>query len=431
MPADQLVAARPGDVGADRRFFFGWLVVAAGFVGMIFGPASVLIYSFGIFVGPLESQFGWTRAQISIGASIIVLLSVLTQPLQGALIDRYGVRRVVLPSIPIFSGALALFYFLNGDIRMLYLAYAAVTICGLALWNGSYNKAVAAWYDRKLGLAMGVLGAGQGVGAAAVPAVCQALVMNFGWRGAYVGLALITLVFSLLFCIPFLYDKPSDKNQLPDGARPGTATPGAARLAAMSYSFGESIRQPSFWIIAGTFFLLGTMTTAIVAHLVPLATDKGLSPQTAAFVASIFGISLIAGRLIAGYLLDRFFAPYVLIVFLFGPVIGLAMFAIGFGPGSSAFLWAALIGLGVGAEIDVLGYLIPRYFGREAFGRLYGIVLSSFQLGGAGGTALLGAIRTYNGSYDAGLWVIAATTFSAILLISLLGPYKFRPVTAG
>src|SRR5271166_1327167 len=129
MPADQLVAARPGDVGADRRFFFGWLVVAAGFVGMIFGPASVLIYSFGIFVGPLESQFGWTRAQISIGASIIVLLSVLTQPLQGALIDRYGVRRVVLPSIPIFSGALALFYFLNGDIRMLYLAYAAVTIC--------------------------------------------------------------------------------------------------------------------------------------------------------------------------------------------------------------------------------------------------------------------------------------------------------------
>ena len=405
--------------------FFGWFVLGASFVGMVFGPASVLLYSFGVFTGPLEHDFGWSRAQISIGASIIVLVSVLTQPLQGMLVDRFGVRRVVLPSIPVFTGALALLYFLNGDIRLFYASWVLITFCGMALWNGSYNKLMAAWYDRKLGLAVGLIGAGQGVGAALVPAICQALITKYGWRIGYVGLALITLIFSLTFSILFLYDKPSDKNQFPDGDR--ERAPAIISDSGLeSYSFKESARHGSFWIIIGTFFLLGTMSTAIVAHQVPMLVDRHVPPEKAAFVATAFGLSLIVGRIAAGYLLDRFFAPRVLAAFLLGPVMGLSLFALGVGSGGSPFAWAALIGLGVGAEIDVLGYLIPRYFGRKAYALLYGVVLSAFQIGGAIGAAALGIIRTNSGSYSAGLWGIATTTFLAIVLISLLGPYTFR-----
>lgn len=394
----------------------------ASFIGMVFGTSALLVFSLGVFARPLELEFGWTRAQISIAATIIVWVSVLTQPIQGILIDRYGVRRVVLPSIPIFTVPLALLYFLPPNLFVFYAAWVVITICGLALWNGSYNKLMAAWFDRKLGLAVGIVAAGQGAGAALVPALSQYLVTNFGWRLAYVGLALITLLVTLLFNVPFLYDKPADKNLRPDGG----SEPHAAARTPMSfdagYSFHEAVRLRTFWIIAAAFFLLGTMSTAIVTHQVPLLIDAGLSAQKAAFVASAFGATLIVGRVAAGFVLDWIFAPYVMMVSLLGPITGLVMYALG-SRGDLAFLWAALIGFGVGAEFDVLGYLVPRYFGRQAYGKLYGVLLSAFQLGGGIGAAALGVIRTSHGNYAPGLWGITATTVFALVLFGGLGPY--------
>lgn len=188
----------------------------------------------------------------------------------------------------------------------------------------------------------------------------------------------------------------------------------------------------TFWIIAAAFFLLGTMSTAIVTHQVPMLIDAGLTAQKAAFVASAFGISLIVGRLLAGVLLDWIFAPYVMMVTLLGPIAGLCMYANG-STGDLAFLWSALIGFGVGAEFDVLGYLIPRYFGRQAFGKLYGVLLSSFQFGGGIGAAALGVIRTTHGNYAPGLWGIMATTSIALVLFATLGPYaaSASPSAAG
>lgn len=414
-------AARGGASG-ERAIFFGWWVMIASFVGMVFGTAAVLLFSLGVFIQPLQAEFGWTRAQISVAAAIIVWVSVLTQPIQGILIDRFGVRRIVLPSIPIFTIPLALLYFLPSNILVFYAAWIVITICGLALWNGSYNKVMAAWFDRKLGLALGIVSAGQGAGAALVPALSEYLISHFGWRLAYVGLAAITLAVTLLFNLPFLRNKPADKGLFPDGDRERHAAP-ATRLAYdAGCSFGEALRLKTFWITAAAFFLLGTMSTAIVTHQVPMLIDAGLPAQRAALVASAFGICLIVGRLVAGFLLDRIFAPYVMMATLLGPVVGLAMYARG-GSVDLAFLWSALIGFGVGAEFDVLGYLIPRYFGRQAFGKLYGILLAAFQLGGGIGAAALGIIRTAHGNYTPGLWGIAVTTFLALLLFSRLGPY--------
>ena len=404
------------------RSYFGSLVIFAAFVGMVFGPASVLVYSFGVFVGPIEQTFGWTRAQISFAATIIVLVSVLTQPLQGILVDRYGVRRVTLISIPIFCAAIAGLYFIPPKIGVFYAAWVIVTLCGMALWNGSYNKVMAAWYDRKLGMAVGIIGAGQGVGGALVPLICQTLITNYGWRAAYVGLALITLVMTFACNYLFLYNDPADKGLLPDGD--GVA-PNKEKPLLQGLTFKEALRQRPFWIIAVSFFLLGTMTTTIVAHMVPMLVDRGMPPQTAVLSMSAFGIAVILGRICAGLSLDYFYAPWVLIAFLVGPVVGLVMFAIG-GAGSPTLVWAALIGLGVGAEIDVLGYLIPRYCGRLAYAKLYGSLLAAFQLGGGIGAAALGIIRTSQGNYTNGLWAIAVTTTLSMIIISQLGPYRFR-----
>jgi MFS family permease len=397
----------------------------ASFVGMVFGTAAVLVFSLGVFVQPLQQEFGWTRAQISVAAAIIVWVSVLTQPIQGILIDRFGVRRVVLPSIPIFTIPLALLYFLPSSIFVFYAAWIVITICGLALWNGSYNKVMVAWFDRRLGLAVGIVSAGQGAGAALVPAISQFLVSHVGWRLAYVGLAAITLVVTLLFNLPLLYDKPADKGLRPDGDSEPRAATEAHGAYDVGLAFGEAVRRRAFWIIAVAFFLLGTMSTAIVTHQVPMLIDSGLPVQKAAYVASAFGISLIIGRLVAGFLLDWIFAPYVMMVTLLGPIAGLVMYARG-STGDLAFLWSALIGFGVGAEFDVLGYLIPRYFGRRAFGKLYGVLLGAFQFGGGIGAAALGVVRTSHGNYTPGLWGITTTTFLALLLFAALGPYPAR-----
>ncbi len=416
---------RGKETSGRRGIFFGWWVMLASFVGMVFGTAAVLVFSLGVFVQPLQQEFGWSRAQISVAAAIIVWISVLTQPIQGILIDRFGVRRVVLPSIPIFTIALALLYFLPSSIYAFYAAWIVITICGLALWNGSYNKVMVAWFDRKLGLAVGIVSAGQGAGAALVPAISQFLVSHVGWRLAYVGLAAITLVVTLAFNLPLLRDKPADKGLRPDG----DTEPHATTLAHMAYdaglTFREAVKRRAFWIIAVAFFLLGTMSTAIVTHQIPMLIDAGLPAQKAAFVASAFGISLIVGRLVAGFLLDWIFAPYVMMVTLLGPIVGLVMYAHG-STGEIAFLWSACIGFGVGAEFDVLGYLIPRYFGRQAFGKLYGVLLAAFQFGGGIGAAVLGVVRTNNGNYTPGLWGIATTTFLALLLFATLGPYPVR-----
>ncbi len=412
--------------------FFGWWVMLASFIGMVFGTAAVLVFSLGVFIQPLQQEFGWTRAQISVAAAIIVWVSVLTQPIQGLLIDRYGVRRVVIPSIPIFTVPLALLYFLPSNILVFYAAWIVVTICGLALWNGSYNKVMAAWFNRKLGLAVGIVSAGQGAGAAIVPALSQFLVSHFGWRLAYVGLAAITLVVTLFFNLLFLRDKPADMGLMPDGDRVPRGSSARPSALDAGYTFRQSVRLRTFWIIAAAFFLLGTMSTAIVTHQVPMLIDAGLPSQKAALVASAFGVSLIVGRLIAGVLLDWIFAPYVMMVTLLGPIVGLIMYANG-NTGDLAFLWSALIGFGVGSEFDVLGYLIPRYFGRQAFGKLYGVLLSSFQFGGGIGAAVLGVIRTTHGNYTAGLWGIMATTSIALVLFATLGPYaaSASPSAAG
>ena len=403
------------------RRFYGWWVVLACFVGLTLGAASILVFSIGVFTKPIEDEFGWTRAQVSLAAAVIVFTIVLVGPFQGYLIDRFGVRRVALPTIPLFAVALALLYFLPQNLGLFYAVWVGVTACGLGVYNASYNKVTAAWFDRRLGLAVGVVSAGQGLGAALIPAISQWLITAFGWRLAYVGLALVVLLVGWPIAALLLHDKPEDKGLLPDG---DSYMHGVGRIFASGPTVREALRLRSFWVVAAAFFLLGIMSTALVSHQVPMLIDAGLSPQRAAYVQSVFGIALIVGRLTMGFLLDRFFAPYVMVGSLLGPIIGLAMYALGAG-GNAAFVWALIIGFGVGAEFDVLGFLIPRYFGRRSYGNFYGVLLSGFLLGGGMGTAALGAVRTSYGSYTPGLWGILVATLAAALLFLRLGPYAY------
>ncbi|MGH8245214.1 MAG: MFS transporter, partial [Gammaproteobacteria bacterium] len=192
------------------------------------------------------------------------------------------------------------------------------------------------------------------------------------------------------------------------------------------YTGMEAVRTRQFWFMLVSFFLVGVCATGSTAHLVPLLQDRGVSATQAAQIASMLGIAVIFGRILAGWLMDRLFAPFVGIGFMIGPIIGLMLLALG-ATGAGAYLAATLVGLAIGAEVDILGYFTSRYGGLKSFGLLYGFMLASFQFGGGIGPAIMGLGFDRTGSYTAALWTFSAFFAITCVLFGMLGPYpKFN-----
>ncbi len=403
--------------------FYGWRVLGAATVGLALGYSNIGMVSFGLFILPLSAAFGWGRGDISVAMLLMNCAIIVMAPIAGVLIDRVGVRRVLLPSIVLFSLAVGALSFLDGDISTFYLTYTFVTILGIGTIPATYTRVVIAWFDRKRGLAIGIAMAGIGIGAALIPLALQYIIASYGWRAGYSALAGLVLFVSLPVVTLFLRERPDDLGQAADGV---AVSPEQASIQAAGFEFSACLRQRSFWLMAAGFPLLGLFTSAVIAHLVPLLQDRNVSPGLAALGASLLGVSLIAGRIVCGGLMDRFFAPRVVIAFLLGPIVGLGMLASG-ASGAVAFGAVLLIGLGIGAELDFMSYLVSRYLGPRAYGRTYGSMYAAFAVGAGIGSIFMGYVQQRTGTYDAALWTLCLTTLLSLLPFGLLGPYPALP----
>lgn len=387
----------------------GWIATFAAAVGLTFSPSTIAMMGMGVFIKPLEAEFGWTRTDVALAATIISYVVMLAAPLQGLLIDRYGARRVILPSIPIFAVGLASLYFLPGDLGAFYLAWAAIAAFTLGLLPVGYLRVASGWFDRRLGLAIGVANSGIGLGSILVPLVSGFLIANYGWRIAYVSLALMVLA-TLPVCMIFLRERLGSSR----GREPATLS---------GLGFSAAARTRPFWVLAAAFLFLGLVNVALITQQVPLLIDAGLTPSKAALVQSAFGVFVLFGRLVTGYLLDHFYAPSLMVVFATGGALACAIYASGT-DGNVVFLCAGLIGLVVGAEFDVLSYLTKRYFGMLSFGRIYGVIYSVFQLGA--GIGVLGFAMSFDrtGDYGIGLMALVCALIVSALMFLLLPRYE-------
>src|SRR5215471_17998248 len=174
----------------------GILTVLGSVVGLAFGPSVLAVLTISAYIQPIEKEFGWTRVQVSLAFTIVAYMIVLMSPLQGFFVDRFGPRRVVLTSIPLFGLSLAALYFTPKNLLVYYVLWALVPVLGLGLWPLGYLQAVTRWFDRKLGLALGCANAGIGVGSTIVPLITAALIPAYGWRGALLGLAALVVLVS-------------------------------------------------------------------------------------------------------------------------------------------------------------------------------------------------------------------------------------------
>ncbi len=405
--------------------FFGWWVVFAACFGMLFGSYSVFIgVTFALFVKPLAAAFDWSRTEISLALTLCTYTIVILAPLIGHLIDRHGARRILLISMAFLGFAITALSQLTGSLWLFYALFLCIAVAGAGTIPTTFSRALLNWFDRKRGLALGIALSGIGVAGIILPPGIQHLITPLGFSSTYqvMGAAVMFLAWPVVYWL--FRDHPASMGLLPDGEQDDSRSSQAVEQDVPGLSFSESIRVREFWLIFAGIALLGLGGTGILIHFAALLTDRGMSPPEAALVFSLFGLTVIIGRVSCGYLVDRFFAPYVAVGFLLGPAIGIALLALTDGL-SLVHLVAVLMGLGFGAEFDLLSYFISRYLGLKVYGKIYGLMYSAFSLGAGIGPLLMGLSFDRLGDYTTGLWYLFAAICIAIVFFGKLGPYRY------
>ncbi len=386
----------------------GWRSTGAATVGLIFGPSTILVFLFGSFVAPLEQAYGWSRPAIFLAVTIVSLMIMVISPLQGLLIDRFGARPVVLVSTLTFAAGLAALTLVKGDIKAFYGMYGLLPVLAIGLWPVSYLRVVSTWFERRLGLAIGIANGGIGLGAAILPLIVAYFMNLGGLQTAYLGLAAIVLLITLPLNFLFLTEAPS-----------AGALQRNKGISANLAELKPVLKTRNFVLLSVAFFLLGFVNTGLVTNQIPLLIDSGSTPAHAALVQSVFGVAVLLGRFITGVLLDYISAKRLMSVVCIGGAAACVLYALGI-TGNVAFVSAILIGAIYGAEFDVLSYVVKRLFGLATFGRTYGLIFATFQLGAGLGATVLPLSRAQFGGYGPGLLAYAAALIvSAILFIPL------------
>lgn len=389
-------------------------VLAASTIGVAFGLSAVTNASFGAFILPLSHEFAWPRGNIAFAATIFQMFNILMAPLVGILIDRIGVRKVIIASVSLYGAVLACLSLLSGAIWQLYLGYAMLAIVGIGTASISYCRLILSWFTEKRGLALGTMLAGMGISVSGMPYLVSVITGFGGWRMAYIALGILTMVAVLPFVISWAWDKR------PPGVDGGGARGAEEELPGLS--FREAVRSRTFLLMMFAFTLVGTLAGAIPTHLMPLLVEHGVPPLEASIYAITLGVSFIIGRIATGYLLDRLFGPALMVVVILMAAAGLVMM-LSEVKGAWLILSIFMMGFTIGADGDFMSYLLSRYFGLRAFTRLYGLLFAAFALGTGCGPAIMGFSANVSGRYDLALEILIGITLLSMLPFPFLGRY--------
>ena len=412
----------------STRFFYGWLITAVAGVGLCFGYAGGVIYGFSSFILPLSEEFGWSRRDIGLAFSFLVVTVFLMSPLMGVLLDRYGARRCLLTGTLLFGLFLSSLYLLTPDIRHFYATFVLLGLSGTATTAICYSRLLVSWFEKRKGWALGLALTGTGVGGMIVPPLVQAIIQTAGWRGAYLALGAFNLIIVVPLLYKFVLNSPAEKNTWPDGVAPVTGDEENRQVHMRGgFTLRQCLGRKVFWKIVIGIFLVSLSQTGPFVQLIPILRDVGLKEFAAATTASLLGVAVIGSRLVCGYLLDRFFAPFVAGAFLVAPVFGFIAFIL------EPSIWTAvlvtvLLGLAYGAEFDILGFFCSQYFGRVAFGKVYGILFAVYSLAVGVAAPLAGWSYDQSGSYVEMFIIGALVNLLAVVLILTLGRYPVLPI---
>lgn len=308
-----------------------WPIVLAAALGVGFGTMGIGFYSLGLYIKPVQAEFGWTRAQVS-GAAMFQQLGIfLSAPLVGRMVDRVGVRWLVLASYLAMPLALLAMSLAHPSVWQWYGLWLIISLAGGATTPAVWARMVAARFDKARGLALGLMLVGTGLAAALVPALLGPMFAADGWRQATRVMAGASAEVGLALSLTMKQATPMATRQIIAGRFEWNRPIGITLLIA---------------------FLVGVVVAGLIVHLVPMLVDRGMAPVSAASMAASIGVAVIMARVVVGWLFDRFHAPYVSAAFMALPSLACVLLLTG-GPVLPA---ALMLGLAAGAEVDMLAF---------------------------------------------------------------------------
>jgi MFS family permease len=383
-------------------------------LGNLVSVTPVINGTFGIFLVPVTHALGWSRSEFSVVLLIMAIVGVVGYPIAGHLADRYGVRPVALIGNAAFAVCVAGLAFSTPQRPLVYALYAITGLAGTFSSCVLLMKPISLWFTRHRGLLFALTGAfGINIGIAIMPFLMGSIIADHGWRTAYVGLGALTLLVG--FPAMMLLKNPP----------PGAIATAAPEMPLPGLTPGEARRQPVFRLLMFSVALGAGSLSAMLTHMVPLLTDRGIPLVTAVAAFATTALCNASWQIVIGMMLDRTNAPRFAGIFLIVSVIGLAL--IGFTSGSAWLtVGAVLLGIGSGTEYGLLPCVIPRYFGVKSFSELYGTIFGVSILASGFTPILMGAVFDTYGNYNLALVLIAVALVCSATLLFLMPSYDSR-----
>jgi MFS family permease len=381
----------------------GWRVVAACSVATFF--ATIPLNTFAVFLKPVSDHFGWSREATSSAFGTLTLLAAVSAPVLGRVMDRLGARRIIVPSLALSGVAVASLSALTSAPWHLRGVFAVLGVATMGASPIASSRAIFAWFDEHRGRALGLMVAGAAVSGIVTPPVAEALIRVNGWRIAWLTFGLSTLLVALPAAVLFIRDRVPP----PEHA--------AARVSGEPVR--AALRTRVFWTLIAVVFGGTIATSGALVHIVALLADRGVPPSAAALAVSALGGASLVGRILTGWLLDRFDARRVSMVLLAVAAGGVFLLAGAHSLGLGA-LAAVCIGFGAGGEVDVTPFLLSRYFGLRSLSTLYGFNWTAWGVAGAAGAVLLGREFDATGSYSRTLIAFGVVTLVSAGLMWML-----------
>lgn len=393
---------------ATTEWRIGWPVVAVSTVGMATG-AGLYHYVSSLFIGALESEFGWSRGDIA-GAAAFGLMGALSAPFIGRMADRLGARSVAIACIVAMAFCFIALAMMNGTYWHFLAISAILGVAAPGCTTLIYGRAVNGWFEHSKGLALGITAAGMSVGAMLFSPLVHTMIAQYGSSGGYLTLAALLLGISLPIITIGLRERPVEPRPLASSSK--------TAVAPQEEGNPRIVRGRTFWILAVAIFAANAPAAGVLTQFEPLVSERGISDAT--LYLTLFAFSVLAGRIGIGWLFDRFDARWVAATVTIAGISGCAMLS-SIAPTAVVLVAIVLIGFLQGAETDVLAFFVARYFGLQAFSTIYGLLLAISMLGTATGIIGFGQLFDIYGSYD------VALAIAGLLLVPAVGAYLALP----
>ncbi len=396
-----------------------WPLVMAAAVGFAF--SSITSASTGLFMEPLGREFGWSRTLQSSGVSITAVLTMLMSPFFGVAIDRFGTRRMALAGIIGAALIISSFSLANGSAVQWIGLWVAYAFAAVMIKSTVWSAAVSSVFTNGRGLALGLTLSGTAVAQAIIPPITNYLIDSFGWRGAMVWLGMGGGAIAFLFCALWLfdgYDVARKKRRIAEAA--GEIAGPATLLDVPGLSIPQAWRSTALWRIGISTFVMMVITIALNVHQFEILRGIGIDRTSAAWLTSIAGVMGVIGKLVTGWLLDRYHPKWVGSITLGITAIAFIILLM---PGldvTMVVVAMAVNGYAAGTKLQIASYLASAYGGMRNFGAIFGTMASLIAAGSGLGPIVAGLIYDSYGTYNPFLvFGIVGTLFSAFLIFGL------------